>query len=188
MPAELNWYEKSDEAKALAAKERKPVLILFERHDCGGCRAMERTTFTDEDVINFLGEKFIPLRLDIFRDKKDRSDFSAYWTPSFHVADHNGKQFFRFEGYYNSADFLMKLRTGLTEYMIPKGRYDEALLLQESVTAKEKESPLYPGFTVYRGKLVLLKTGKSDVIKDIMGKLRDKNPGSIEARQYFWDI
>lgn len=188
MADKINWLNSSDDARSLASVARKPVLIMFEREDCGGCRAMERTTFNNDAVIDFIGERIIPVKLDIFRDKKDRSDFSAYWTPSFYISDHNGKQFYKFEGYFNAPDFLLKLKSGLMEYFIPRGRYDDGLELFESVSKAEELSPLYPSFTVYKGKIILLKSGRSDIIREILSGIRNADPGSAEARQYFWDI
>lgn len=188
MTDQINWLNNSEDAKSLASVARKPVLLLFEREDCGGCKAMGRTTFKNEAVIDFIEKRIIPVKLDIFRNKKERSDFSAYWTPSFYIADHNGKQFYKFEGYFNAPDFLLKMKSGIMEYFIPKGRYDDGIELYDTVSKAEELSPLYPSFTVYRGKIMLLKSGRSDIIREILSGIRNSEPNSAEARQYFWDL
>lgn len=74
-PQGVQWMS-FEEAVNLSEKEPKKLFIDVYTHWCGWCKKMDKTTFTEPDVVKLLNEKFYPVKLDAetrdtirFRDK-----------------------------------------------------------------------------------------------------------------------
>lgn len=62
-PETLAWLD-FDEGLALAAREKKPVLVDFYTSWCVWCKRMDERTFSDPDIGAYLGEHFVTVRLN----------------------------------------------------------------------------------------------------------------------------
>jgi len=61
--AELVWY-KYDEGLAKAKKEKKHLLVHFYTNWCGWCKKMDKSTFSDEEIIKVLNESYVPIKVN----------------------------------------------------------------------------------------------------------------------------
>ncbi len=59
----VNWYS-FEEAVELASENPKKIFIDVYTEWCGWCRRMDRETFTNPDVADFLNEHFYPVKLN----------------------------------------------------------------------------------------------------------------------------
>ena len=59
-------FIKDDWAKASAAaqEQNKPIFIDFSTDWCGWCKVMDNKTFSDPEVIKFMNDNFICLKVD----------------------------------------------------------------------------------------------------------------------------
>jgi hypothetical protein len=64
---EIHWREWSAEAFAEADAARRPALLSLAATWCEWCQRMDETTFSDPNVIAFVNERFIPIRVDTDR-------------------------------------------------------------------------------------------------------------------------
>ena len=82
-PAVLRgWIDDFDEAKRLAAKERKLILVDFSGSDwCGWCMKLDKEVFATEEFLSKAPKKFILLMIDSPRDKTRLSEKSAKQNP-----------------------------------------------------------------------------------------------------------
>ena len=85
LAADFDWVESLQKAKVLAKKEHKPIMLMIDQKGCHMCEYMDEVTFENEDVVDFVEENFIPLKLNI--DKAKRAGFKAYGTPTFYFLD-----------------------------------------------------------------------------------------------------
>jgi len=61
---EIDWRHWSDEAFAEARSVDKPVLLGISAVWCHWCHVMDETSYSDEQVISIINERFVPVRVD----------------------------------------------------------------------------------------------------------------------------
>ena len=68
-----NWHNNLDEAKQLAAKEHKYILLNFSGSDwCGPCIRMHKEIFDDSSFQQFAGSTLVMVNADFPRNKKNQ--------------------------------------------------------------------------------------------------------------------
>ncbi len=69
---EQNWFTNFDEAKALAAKENKVIIMVFQGSDwCVPCMKLEKEIWSTKEFKMYAAEHFVMLKLDFPRKKKN---------------------------------------------------------------------------------------------------------------------
>ncbi len=72
--SEIHWVEWSNEAFERARKEDKLVLLNIGAGWCHWCHQLDRTSYSDPQVVELINEKFVPIRVEADRrpDIQDR--------------------------------------------------------------------------------------------------------------------
>ncbi|MEX0682997.1 MAG: DUF255 domain-containing protein [Dehalococcoidia bacterium] len=73
---EINWREWSDEAFREAQDANKPLLLALSAVWCHWCHVMDETSYSDEGVISYINEHFVPVRVD----NDQRPDINARYN------------------------------------------------------------------------------------------------------------
>jgi uncharacterized protein YyaL (SSP411 family) len=60
----VDWFAWNDEAFARARTENRPVFLSIGYSTCHWCHVMERESFEDENVAQFLNEHFVSIKVD----------------------------------------------------------------------------------------------------------------------------
>lgn len=69
----VTWLNNFDEAKAIATRDNKFILLNFSGSDwCGPCIMMKKEAFEGEAFLSVAGEKLVLLRADFPRSKKNK--------------------------------------------------------------------------------------------------------------------
>lgn len=71
----VDWYPWGDEAFEEAKKADKPIIISIGYSTCHWCHVMERESFEDESVANFMNEHFINIKVD----REERPDIDQIY-------------------------------------------------------------------------------------------------------------
>ena len=71
----VDWYPWGDEAFAKAEDEGKPVFLSIGYSACHWCHVMERESFEDERIAEYLNEHFVPIKVD----REERPDVDAIY-------------------------------------------------------------------------------------------------------------
>ena len=114
--AEEGWLVDFSKAKALSAKEGKPILMEFTGSDwCPPCKALYKNVLTSVVFKKQIPSEFILLKLDNRRDKtgqtpeeiaqykKLSSEYEVRGVPTIIIADAKGKEQHRQVGYKSSV-------------------------------------------------------------------------------------
>lgn len=126
----INWLA-FDEAAALTAKEPKMILVKVYTDWCGWCKKMDKETFTDAEVIDYVNSSFYAVKLNA-EDTKKKFDFrgSQYSEadmaktmqvtsfPNFVIIDAAMENITQLPGYRGPKPFLSSL-TSLLENFNP---------------------------------------------------------------------
>ncbi|MEP7320367.1 MAG: thioredoxin domain-containing protein [Saprospiraceae bacterium] len=71
----VDWYAWGSEALERAVKENKPILLSIGYSSCHWCHVMERESFTDERVAQFMNLHFVNIKLD----REERPDLDKIY-------------------------------------------------------------------------------------------------------------
>lgn len=101
-PVETNktqWFTLEQAAQNLK-KEKRPILIDLYTDWCGWCKVMDRKTYANKNVGEYLASKFYPVKVDA------ESKVSIQW---------DGKEY-QFNSRYKTNDFALYLTGGQLSY------------------------------------------------------------------------
>lgn len=105
----LNYFEGSyEEALELAKKEKKAIFIDAYTDWCGWCKVLDRETFSDQEVADYMNANFINMKINM--ESKvgiplaDKFKVRAY--PTLLFIHHEEKVAHRIEGFLKAGPFL----------------------------------------------------------------------------------
>ncbi len=71
----VNWYAWGKEALELAKRENRPILLSIGYSTCHWCHVMERESFEDLEIAQFLNQHYVPIKVD----REQRPDIDAIY-------------------------------------------------------------------------------------------------------------
>lgn len=183
---DIQWS--GDIAAALEGARRsgRGVALQFHRDGCAGCRKMYAHTYPDPDVQRELFTWFVPVRMDILKDRPIRSRYSAYWTPSFYFLDSRGNVQYHQDGYFSAEDFRVLLRLAKAALDIPRGKYLEVIDLMDDGLDKFPANPKAATMLFTRGMAEYLLGKEASAFRGAMTEILREYPNSQEARMWPW--
>ena len=123
------------DALALAKEEGKVVFVDFFTTWCGPCKRLDKTTWVDEDVVRWLAEKTVPLKLDAEIETALAKKYSVMSYPTMIFIDPDGSERGRLIGYRDTKDFLAES----TARLAGRSELDE---LDEQLAENEEDGSL----------------------------------------------
>ena len=185
----LNWYKGSLE-DAFALSDDKIIMIDFYTDWCAPCKLLDSDTFTNEEVIQYLDNNFIPIKINAESEygMPLYEKFKGTGYPMIIFLDKEKNEIDRFYGFYPPNDFILKLNNILsgdhtfpdllTKYKLgdnssstifelakkyfSRGEYDDALQLYEKVLVNKDLSYNMFHETNYSIGMIKLKNNESN--------------------------
>ncbi len=107
----LKWSSDWDGALKKAQTEDKVVLVDFYADWCVWCKKLEKDTLSDGAVAAYLGERVVPLRLNVDTNGRARSrEFRVDGLPTLVVLSAEGREIGRIPGYLPPDAFLERIQ------------------------------------------------------------------------------
>ena len=103
----INWHS-YEEGMVVSKIEKKKVFLHFYANWCGFCRKMAQDTFQDSDVVAFLNENFIPVRVDTDKEQQTAASYGVAGLPFTVFLTDNGEPIIGLPGYI-PADTMLKM-------------------------------------------------------------------------------
>jgi len=108
-PAKIQWSYDIQAAYKVAAKQKKPLMIVVGGPGCGYCKLMDQKTFSDPALAEFISQRFVPVHLDYERNRKECEILEVESLPTTIVLSTDADVLGEMVGYRDKAKF----RTGL---------------------------------------------------------------------------
>lgn len=105
----VKWLSYSDAQKRKSDTDRK-FFIYFHADWCAYCHQLDRNTFSDAEVADYINANFTPVLIDTDKEKKLATRFSVQGLPDLRFLDRDGKGIARWPGFIESAPLLNLLR------------------------------------------------------------------------------
>jgi thioredoxin-related protein len=104
---EITW-RKLDSGLAISKESHKLILIDLYTDWCIYCKKLDQSTYTDQDVIKYLNQKFVCIKENAESERMGKVIRKAYRVtgyPCTLVFDEKGACLGKFEGYTNSSSY-----------------------------------------------------------------------------------
>lgn len=124
----ITWLTYPEGMAKIKQAEGKHLLIDFTASWCGWCKRMDKDTFSDKEIISYINENFIPVKVWGDSDKlldidgyqiseKDltEDDFGVRGYPAFWFVTAGGERLGPLPGYHPPAQFMKYLAYVATE-------------------------------------------------------------------------
>lgn len=82
----VDWYPWKDETMKLAKEKRKLMIISIGYSSCHWCHVMERESFSDTAVSNYMNQHFTSIKVD----REERPDVDQVYMTACQIANENG--------------------------------------------------------------------------------------------------
>ena len=105
----IRWYS-YEEGMALGKSNPKKVFINFFAKWCGFCRRMDKETFTDKVVVDYLQENFIAVKVDVDKERNVAAQYNISPLPDTWFVSEKGEAIGNRPGYMSAEELLPVLQ------------------------------------------------------------------------------
>jgi thioredoxin-related protein len=90
-------------------KLKKPMLLFFHLKYCHRCKEMERKIYKDSKIVNFINDHFIPVMVDMGKEKQTTELFEVDYRPTHIFIAPDGSTVLREEDVIKKSRFIRML-------------------------------------------------------------------------------
>ncbi len=105
---EVKWFT-YQEGTDLARRQKKNMVIYFHADWCTYCGQMERETFRNPAVIDFLNNRAIAIKVDVDQERRISRQFGVRGLPATFLLMNNGEQIGPMPGFIPPRAYLSML-------------------------------------------------------------------------------
>jgi thioredoxin 1 len=100
----IRWYP-YNEGITKAASSKKKIFLHFYAQWCPYCERMNRESFTQPNIISFLNENFVSIRVDIDKENKLAAAYNVRGVPANWFLSESGRVIGNLPGYVAADRF-----------------------------------------------------------------------------------
>jgi thiol:disulfide interchange protein len=104
----VKWFS-YEEGLALAESQHKPVVIYFYAEWCAYCVRMEKETYADPKVIEFLNNRAVAVKVDVDREREVARRYAVRGLPATYLLLPGGDQIGPLPGFIPPRSYLAML-------------------------------------------------------------------------------
>ncbi len=104
-PPKVNWYTDIYAAHKASLKSQKPMLLIFHADWCGYCKKLEKTTLSTPRMVNYINASFVPVHLDLDKEKRIARILEVKSVPCSIVLSPNADLLGRLVGYVEADQY-----------------------------------------------------------------------------------
>ena len=107
-PSQVNWYPYK-EGTDLARRQNRSMVIYFHADWCTFCGQMEKETFRDAAVVDFLNANTVAIKVDVDEEQRIARQFGVRGLPATFLLLNNGRQIGPMPGFIPPRAYLSML-------------------------------------------------------------------------------
>lgn len=182
--ARMEWVVNADEGINQAKGSEKLALLNFTAAPkCVGCTRLDDKVYGQEDVIRFVTECFVPIKIDINEHPESFSRFNVEWTPTVIISDQDGRERHRIVGFLPTEDFLAQLQLGIAKVAFSTKKFEESRKGFAAVGRLHSETSAAPEGIYWAGVSAFQASGKTEPLAHCAEELKQKYPDSDWAKK-----
>lgn len=146
----IEWETTLGYAEDSAISTRRPILFYYFDPECIGCQQMDAVTYLSKEVVSFVKEFLIPLKIDISK-KALYEKYNAIWTPALLVLDYQGHEVQQTIGFLEPDKFIAYMHLGIAKVHFTVGEFDAANVHFKKLMDRYPESSVVPEAIYFSG-------------------------------------
>ncbi len=139
--------------------------------------------YPDERVSALINERFVPVKVHVKENPEGFQRFGAQWTPTVIVAEADGTERYRFEGYLPPEDFLAQLGLGLAKAHFAREEWQEAEQRFRGVMERHPDSDAAPEALYWAGVSRYKGTGDASALQETAQAFQSRYRDSSWAKK-----
>jgi thioredoxin-related protein len=180
----IKWVSDAGKGLDQAKGSQKLALLNFTAAPhCAGCSQLDDEVYAEEDVVLFVNECFVPIKIDVKKNPESFAQFGVEWTPTVIIPDQNGRERHRLVGFLPTEDFLAQLQLGIAKVAFSTKKFDEARKGFAAVGRLYPETSAAPEGIYWAGVSAYRDTGKNAPLEQCADELKAKYPESDWAKK-----
>jgi len=173
----IEWQTTLGYAEDSASSSRRPILFDYFDPECIGCQQMDAVTYSSKEVVSFVKEYLIPLRIDV--NKKASYDrYNAIWTPTLLILDYQGHLVQQTIGFLEPEKFIAMMHLGIAKVDLTIGEFDAASVHLNRLMDRYPESSAVPEAIFFSGVNFFKQKNDPNQLKIAYEKLLNDYPDS----------
>lgn len=173
----IQWQTGEGYALDSAQTANRPILVDYYNPQSIGCQQMEAVTYTADDVVRYVNNYLIPLRINIDKDLLHEK-FHHIWTPTVAVLDFVGNEVQRTIGFLGPDDFITAMHLGIAKVRMDAKQYDTAMIPLKSLLETFPKSHAVPEAIYFMGVILYKQRNDPAKLKDAYERLLTDYPDS----------
>ena len=121
----INW-KSYDEGVAMAKEQGKKAVVFFSASWCSYCAKMKKTTFQNDEVIQYLNENYIPIMVNSDKEREIVSSYNVRGLPTLWFLKEDGTGLTMRPGYVDAKSLMIMMKYLYTDSYL-KMKYEDFL-------------------------------------------------------------